>query len=228
MSDERYWIAINGASCALTAFPMRHPLVIPTPEQLLGFPTLDEARKAQQVCLNAPMPEVKRFMQSLSADVMAGRVRVIKPKHPEPPTSGQTAWMEVHYTAPRQMPAPDQRPDSWNCKMLSGEPLITHEQFEKLLANGRPKTAGEMLEIVPVVKIFLPHVRWLLVNIDPNNLDQVFAVMQWGQKKPEAAMMHLSDIVNARLGEFVQPERDKYITLDKPWGHYLDVAASDW
>ena len=80
MSDERYWIAINGASCALTAFPMRHPFVIPTPEQLLGFPTLDEARKAQQVCLNAPMPEVKRFMQSLSADVMAGRVRVIKPK----------------------------------------------------------------------------------------------------------------------------------------------------
>ena len=63
-----------------------------------------------------------------------------------------------------------------------------------------------MLEIVPVVKIFLPHVRWLLVNIDPNNLDQVFAVMQWGQKKPEAAMMHLSDIVNARLDEFVQPE----------------------
>ncbi len=99
LSDERYWIAINGASCAMTALPMRQPLVTPTPKQLLGFPTLNEARKAQQVCLNAPIPEVKRFIQSLHADVMTGRIRVINPKHPQPPTSGQTAWTdspEVH------------------------------------------------------------------------------------------------------------------------------------
>jgi hypothetical protein len=56
------------------------------------------------------------------------------------------------------------RPESWNAKMvLSGEPLITDEQFEKLLANAPPSLeAMENHDPIPVVKIFLPHIRWLL------------------------------------------------------------------
>lgn len=56
--DERFWIAINGASCAMTALPMRNPLLTPTPEQMLGFPTPEEARRAQHIYLTAPMEEV--------------------------------------------------------------------------------------------------------------------------------------------------------------------------
>ena len=37
--------------------------------------------------------------------------------------------------------------------------------------------------------------------------------------------MLLSDIVRSRLGTMT-PERDKYITLDKPLSHYLDKTAS--
>ena len=40
--DVRYWIAINGPTCALSALPWQNPMATPTPEQLLGFPTLEE------------------------------------------------------------------------------------------------------------------------------------------------------------------------------------------
>jgi hypothetical protein len=114
---------------------------------------------------------------------------------------------------------PINRPDSWNFKMLSGAPLILDAQFDQLLANGLRCTEST----VPVVKIFLPHVRWLLVSMEPD-LDTVFAVTMIGAREPEAGRVSLADIVAARLGrgDFgVRPERDKYITLDQPWGYYL-------
>jgi hypothetical protein len=92
--DERYWIALNGSSCGMTSLPMAYPKVTPTPEQLLGFPTLEEAARAQQVCLYAPMDEVQRFLESLRPDVKRGRVRVIQPKHPQPPIASATMWTE--------------------------------------------------------------------------------------------------------------------------------------
>jgi hypothetical protein len=93
-TDERYWIALNGASCALTSLPLRNPLVTPTPQQLLGFPTLKEAKRAQRICLQSSMNEVQRFFTSLSPDVRAGRVRVINPEQPQLPTRCPTMWTE--------------------------------------------------------------------------------------------------------------------------------------
>ena len=49
--ESYWWIAINGPSCARSNFPMRKPLVTPTPEQLIGFPTAEEAEQAQHTCL---------------------------------------------------------------------------------------------------------------------------------------------------------------------------------
>jgi len=121
------------------------------------------------------------------------------------------------------------RPESWNAKMImSGEPLITDEQFEKLLANA-PASLEEMEthDPVPVVKIFLPHMRWILAWIYPHDRDRAFAVVQFGTERPEAGDVLLSEIVQSRLGSGkngVRPERDKYITLDRPISHYLKVA----
>jgi hypothetical protein len=95
MSEARYWIAINGASCAMASFPMKSPTVKPTPQQLLGFPTLEEAQRAQRICLTEPMKKVRRFLESLAPDVHSGRIVVIQPTNPEPPTHGQTIWMEA-------------------------------------------------------------------------------------------------------------------------------------
>ena len=104
--DERHWIAINGSSCALCTFPLREPLVTPTPEHLVGFPTLEEAEEVQRLCLSAPMKTVHRFIQGLGADVRAGRIRHIRPKHPQLPTEGTTAWTdstEAHVIMQRAM-----------------------------------------------------------------------------------------------------------------------------
>jgi hypothetical protein len=123
------------------------------------------------------------------------------------------------------MTLPINRPESWNFKMLSGAPLITDAQFEQLLANGLQQGA-QAEALAPVVKIFLPHIRWFLVSLGAD-LDSTFAVVDRGPKGIEAAVVSLSDIVNSRLvmsrgdSDGVRPERDKYIRLNKPWGYYL-------
>jgi hypothetical protein len=109
--------------------------------------------------------------------------------------------------------------------VLSGEPLITDDQFEKLLANA-PASLEEMEhhDPVPVVKIFLPHIRWILGWIYPDDRDRAYAVVKFGNDNPEAGDVLLSEIVRSRLGvgqNGIHPERDKYITLDQPISHYL-------
>ncbi len=91
------------------------------------------------------------------------------------------------------------RPESWTAKMVSGKPLITEKQFEKLLANAPATQEMKHHDPVPVVKIFLPHVRWILGWIYPNDRDRAFAVVKWGAKEPEAGNVLLSDIVRSRL-----------------------------
>jgi hypothetical protein len=115
-----------------------------------------------------------------------------------------------------------ERPESWNARMPSGKPLITDEQFAKLVANA-PASLEEMEhhDPAPVVKIFLPHICWFLVWIYPDDLDRAFAVVQLGRNQPEAGDVLLSEVVQSRLAGTIQPERDKYIKLDRPWSHYL-------
>jgi hypothetical protein len=62
---------------------------------MLGFPTYEEARHAQKICLNAPMDEVVRFFESLRPGVKSGRVRVINPEHPSPETASQARWIDA-------------------------------------------------------------------------------------------------------------------------------------
>jgi hypothetical protein len=95
MNDARYWIAINGPSCALCTRPLKEPLVTPTPEQMFGFSTLEEAERAQRICLMEPIKKVHSFIQEeLSMRIKLGQVRHIRPDHPQPPTQGATAWTE--------------------------------------------------------------------------------------------------------------------------------------
>jgi len=95
MTDKSYWwIAINGPSCARSNFPMRKPLVTPTPEQLIGFPTAEEAEQAQHTCLTAPIREVKKHMKNWITGVALGRLAYIRPSNPEPFTKGATMWLE--------------------------------------------------------------------------------------------------------------------------------------
>jgi hypothetical protein len=97
-SDEKrrwWWIAINGASCAASSFPLPATVrVIPTPEQLLGFRTREEQMAAQRLLLTGPVKKVRRYMsKTIPARVRGGEVAYIRPSQPEPPTHGPTQWV---------------------------------------------------------------------------------------------------------------------------------------
>lgn len=94
MSEKKlyYWIAINGASCALSSTPMPPPpklQVIPKPEVLIGFPTLDEAVKVQGICLGDSIPNVERCLKELNKREDVCRVAY---NDADAPTRGQTLW----------------------------------------------------------------------------------------------------------------------------------------
>jgi hypothetical protein len=119
---------------------------------------------------------------------------------------------------------PSRRPESWNAKMpISGKPLILDRHFEQLLANElKTDDETELAKLKPVLKIFLPHIRWYLISLKAD-LDTAFAVVQLGAERPETGLVSLSDIVNSRLGAYVRPERDLYTKLDLPWTSYLNA-----
>ncbi|MEQ1843413.1 MAG: hypothetical protein ABL994_23650, partial [Verrucomicrobiales bacterium] len=65
----RYYIAINGASCAISRFPCpRRPEPIPRAQALIGFPTLEEAEEAQSLCLTSPIPHVEEAVARWAKD----------------------------------------------------------------------------------------------------------------------------------------------------------------
>ena len=85
-----YWVAINGASAAVTPFPL--PLTLkccPTPELLIGFETLYEARSFQTLALTAPMRVVRKKIEAMRRNPKAV---FIAPPNPQPPTRGSTTW----------------------------------------------------------------------------------------------------------------------------------------
>jgi hypothetical protein len=61
---------------------------------LIGFLTFDEAERAQRICLEAPLKAAKEFLKYLARQEDSGRVRIIRPLHPQPPTLGPTMWTD--------------------------------------------------------------------------------------------------------------------------------------
>jgi hypothetical protein len=96
MSDKPllFWIATNGPTCVRSIFPMRRPIVSPTPEQMWGFPTAEEAEQAQAICIYAPIEQAMDYLRGLGPDIARGRVTYFRPEKPEAPTTGTTMWLD--------------------------------------------------------------------------------------------------------------------------------------
>lgn len=89
--SEKWWIAINGASsCAANlTFPSPTMSCTPTPRNLIGFPTQQEAADAQQFLLEAPVDrDMNRRLQKW---VDRDDVIVLTFRYPEPPGT-TTDW----------------------------------------------------------------------------------------------------------------------------------------
>jgi hypothetical protein len=90
-----WWLAINGASVAACFVELTDPVVCPTPEQLIGYPTRESQLHFQQFLLEAPMGEVKKYMkETVPALIRDGQLAYRKPRHPQAPTHESTMWME--------------------------------------------------------------------------------------------------------------------------------------
>lgn len=98
LPEEPLWyIAINGSSCALAPFALFWPFEVePVPQQMIGFPTLAQAHKAQKTCLSEPIDVVKKaFSKWASRD----DVVILEADNPEPQTYGATGWTQIPKSA---------------------------------------------------------------------------------------------------------------------------------
>lgn len=104
--------------------------------------------------------------------------------------------------------------------------LITDEQRDQLLANGRESLEQENFDPAPVVKLFTPDAGaiWLLTEIDPDDHDHVFGLCDLGLGYPELGWVSLTELatVRGRLG--LPVERDLYFIPQKRVSAYAREA----
>lgn len=110
--------------------------------------------------------------------------------------------------------------------------LITKEQHEKLLANGRRQadrrgSPGE-LDFAPIVKLFNPYGAgtWLITEIDPEDHDIAWCLADLGMGFAEFGTVRLSELAGLRH-QFGFPliERDRHWEPAGPISAYISASV---
>jgi hypothetical protein len=106
--------------------------------------------------------------------------------------------------------------------------IISEQDRNELLANGRRTAAGEAIDPQPLIKLFTPDAgaTWLLTELDPEDPDRAFGLCDLGLGFPELGYVSLSELaqVRGRLG--LPVECDLYFVADKPLSAYAREAAA--
>lgn len=108
-------------------------------------------------------------------------------------------------------------------------PLITDEEREQLLANGRARATSQSIDPLPVVRIFTPdaHVTWLLAFLDPEDGDTAHGLIDLGIGMPEVGAVQLSALASI-VGPRKQPVmRDRYFQAVRPLSEYVRLAQEN-
>lgn len=81
--------------------------------------------------------------------------------------------------------------------------VINEEQRMQMLANGRDSLRTPDFDPAPIVKIFTPdgNATWLLTEIDPDDHDKAFGLVDLGQGCPELGWVSLKELEAIR-GQF--------------------------
>ena len=107
--------------------------------------------------------------------------------------------------------------------------LLTHEQREQLLANGRANAGREdTTDFKPVVKLFCPWslAVWLLTELDPENPDIAFGLCDLGMGFPELGNVSLAELASIRGPGGLCIERDLHFTAIKTLSAYARDARA--
>jgi hypothetical protein len=107
--------------------------------------------------------------------------------------------------------------------------LLTNEQRDQLLANGRAAAQGMMGDPYPVVKLFTPdaHATWLLTELDPEDADTAYGLCDLGLGAPELAYIKLSDLETIRGPQKLPVERDLHFKPRRSLSEYAVLAIKD-
>ena len=114
-------------------------------------------------------------------------------------------------------------------KEIVVNPLITDEERTQLLAHGQALAAGQVIDPLPVVRLFTPdaHATWLLAALNPTDGDSAWGVMDVGIGMPELGHIKLSDLASI-VGPRQQPVmRDRYFQAVHPLSEYLRLAQEN-
>ena len=107
--------------------------------------------------------------------------------------------------------------------------LITEDEHKQLLEYGRVRAAGQVIDPLPVVRLFTPdaHVTWLLAALDPADGDTAWGLIDLGIGMPELGTVKLSDLA-AIVGPLQKPViRDLYFRASRPLSEYVRLAQID-
>lgn len=104
--------------------------------------------------------------------------------------------------------------------------LITREQSELLLANGRFSREQDDFDPHPVVKLFTPDAgaTWLLTEIDPEDPTIAFGLCDLGLGSPELGSVSLSEIASIHGPLGLPVERDLHFQATQSINVYADEA----
>ncbi|WP_417276069.1 DUF2958 domain-containing protein [Castellaniella sp.] len=108
-------------------------------------------------------------------------------------------------------------------------PLITAEEREQLLANGRARATGQSIDPLPVVRLFTPdaHVTWLLAFLDPEDGDTACGLIDLGIGMPDMGTVQLSALASI-VGPRKQPVmRDRCFQAARPLSDYVRLAQEN-
>ncbi|WP_334070780.1 DUF2958 domain-containing protein [Burkholderia ambifaria] len=107
--------------------------------------------------------------------------------------------------------------------------LTTATEHAQLLANGSARTAGQIIDPMPVVRLFTPdaHATWLLAALDPADGDTAWGLIDLGIGMPALGTVKLSDLASI-VGPQQRPiMRDLYFHPTRPLSMYVQLAQRD-
>lgn len=108
-------------------------------------------------------------------------------------------------------------------------PLITDAQRVQLLDNGAAAARGEKRDPLPVVKLFTldAHATWLLTELDPDDGDTAFGLIDLGMGTPELGHVRLSVLEGICGPRNLAVARDLHFTPRRRLSEYARLARTD-
>jgi hypothetical protein len=90
-----WWLAFNGTTVSPSLMPFVNPVVTPTPEQLLGFPSQSEQLEVLQYLRTASAADKNRYIcERMPKEVQAGRLVYKRLFETQLPSREGTNWTE--------------------------------------------------------------------------------------------------------------------------------------